>query len=528
MCAIEHRPDSRTRDSLTHTLFNLIKRPDKQQRRRIMEIYHMYDERRLPVAQSCGELAEFVLPEIRDSLILSIVQQLIEHAAIIIREAAAHNLPLLLHLFQNMDKYFKAIMEKISDFKELTAMYALQQVDGTVQEMEPFTLVEELMFQLICDPSGVVVETTLKELVPAVIKWGNKLDHVLRVLFSHIECCSDVLLRMLEELIPFVPQKAIETRPFLSTVESRQVVFSTTLLELYARGHVEWDAFEWMHVECFPKLIQLACLLPCKEDNLRSRISKFLLSLSQRFGDSYMTCIMLPVFLTAVGDDADLTFFPTAIHSRIQGLRPRSIVAEKFSALCVLPLLLAGILSAPGKRYQLEDYIRKLLVKDNWKENLPAKQTPEVIKSFRFICIYEENHGMIFNILWEMVVNTDVNMKIRAAKLLKAIVPYIDAILASTHSLPALVTLGSDKNVNAKCASIDAFGVVAQRFKNEMIIDQIRVQIGAFLEDGSHEATVSVIRALVVAIPNTAEQLRDYISLTFLCGKEIRARYYFK
>ena len=34
------------------------------------------------------------------------------------------------------------------------------------------------MFQLICDPSGVVVETTLKELVLAVIMWGNKLDHV--------------------------------------------------------------------------------------------------------------------------------------------------------------------------------------------------------------------------------------------------------------------------------------------------------------------------------------------------------------
>lgn len=42
------------------------------------------------------------------------------------------------------------------------------------------------MFQLACDPSGVVVDTTLKELVPAVIKWGGKLDHILRVLLSHI------------------------------------------------------------------------------------------------------------------------------------------------------------------------------------------------------------------------------------------------------------------------------------------------------------------------------------------------------
>jgi hypothetical protein len=46
---------------------------------------------------------------------------------------------------------------------------------------------------------------------------------------------------------------------------------------------------------------------------------QFLLSVSECFGESYATCIMLPVFLTAVGDDADLTFFPTAIHSRIIG-----------------------------------------------------------------------------------------------------------------------------------------------------------------------------------------------------------------
>ncbi|WJX70177.1 hypothetical protein P8452_54312 [Trifolium repens] len=520
MCAIEYHPDSRTRDSLTHTLFNLIKRPDEQQRRIIMDacvslaknvgemrtetellpqcweqINHMYEERRLLVAQSCGELAEFVRPEIRDSLILSIVQQLIEDSATIVREAAAHNLAKLLPLFPNVDKYFK---------------------------------VEELMFQLICDPSGVVVETTLKELVPAVIKWGNKLDHVLGVLLSHI-CSSaqhcpplsvvegcieshlhmlgererwniDVLLRMLVELLSLVHQKAIETCPFSSTLETTQFVFSITSLELYARGNVKWDSFEWMHVECFPKLIQLTCLLPWKEDNLRSRISKFLLSVSERFGDTYVTCIMLPIFLTAVGDDADLTFFPSSIHSRIKGLRPRSAVSERLATSCVLPLLLAGVLGAPGKRKELADYSRKLLFEDNSKENRPAKHTLEIINAIRFICIYEENQGMIFEILWEMVVSSNMNMKITAAKLLKVLVPYIDVKVASTHVLPALVTLGSEQDLDVKCASIDAFGAVAQHFKNETIVDKIRVQMGAFIEDGSHEATIAVIHALVVAI----------------------------
>lgn len=119
--------------------------------------------------------------------------------------------------------------------------------------------------------------------------------------------------------------------------------------------------------------------------------------------------------------------------------------------------------------------------------------------------------------------------------------PYIDVKVASTNALPALVTLGSEQNLDVKCASIDAFGAVAQHFRNEMvsvaslyissglddhdhkydllqIIDKIRVQMGAFLEDGSHEATIAVIHALVVAVPHTTEQLRDYI-LIFLCGK---------
>ncbi|CAN6872847.1 unnamed protein product [Brassica oleracea] len=64
-----------------------------------------------------------------------------------------------------------------------------------------------------------------------------------------------------------------------------------------------------------------------------------------------------------------------------------------------------------------------------------------------------------------MVVDSTAELKINAAKLLKTIVPYIDAKLASGNVLPALNTLGSDKNLNVKYASIDAFGSVAQQFQ---------------------------------------------------------------
>jgi len=50
------------------------------------------------------------------------------------------------------------------------------------------------MFQLVCDPSGAVVEVTLKELVPAVVRWGGKLDQISRVLLAHILASAQVCL----------------------------------------------------------------------------------------------------------------------------------------------------------------------------------------------------------------------------------------------------------------------------------------------------------------------------------------------
>ena len=63
------------------------------------------------------------------------------------------------------------------------------------------------MFQLVCDPSGVVVDTTIKELVPALLKWGNKLDHILRVLLSHI--LSSIEVSKFELLVTIFCAKSI-------------------------------------------------------------------------------------------------------------------------------------------------------------------------------------------------------------------------------------------------------------------------------------------------------------------------------
>ncbi|KAI3991487.1 hypothetical protein MKX01_006789 [Papaver californicum] len=114
---------------------------------------------------------------------------------------------------------------------------------------------------------------------------------------------------------------------------------------------------------------------------------------------------MSPVFMLATGDSADLEYFPS-------GLRPKSVVDEKLATMCVLPLLLAGILGAPSRHEQLAEYLRKLLVQSTARESRSVNRTSEIIDAVRFLCTFEEHHGIIFNILWEMVVSSNINIKI--------------------------------------------------------------------------------------------------------------------
>lgn len=336
------------------------------------------------------------------------------------------------------------------------------------------------------------------------------IDSHLRVLGEQERWTIEVLLRMLTELLPFIHQKAIETCPSIDPSEN---YISESSLKLYATGETEWSAFEWMHTECLPDLIKLACLLPAKEDSLRTVITKYLLAVSGRYGKDYLEHIMLPVFLIAAGDidSGDFIYFPLSIQSKVRGFRPKTSVAEKIAIICVLPLLLSGILGSPSSRQQLEEYLRKLLIQNTKDGSFSMHHTAEIIDAIRFLCIFEEHHGVIFHILWEMVASSDTYLKTSAAALLKALVPYVGVKVASTHVLPALITLGSDQNSAVKYASIDALGAVAQHFKSDMVVDKIHIQMDAFLEDGSHEATISVIRALAVAVPHSTDRLREYL-----------------
>ena len=102
LLSIQHNINERCRDELLHLLFNLIKRPNTTQRhvivaglKKIAEIFpnrieselmpqiweqinHKYVERRILIAETCTWLSPYIPEALRNSLVYSILIQLIE------------------------------------------------------------------------------------------------------------------------------------------------------------------------------------------------------------------------------------------------------------------------------------------------------------------------------------------------------------------------------------------------------------------------------------------------------------------
>ncbi|GKE29368.1 lisH domain and HEAT repeat-containing protein KIAA1468 [Tanacetum coccineum] len=108
--------------------------------------------------------------------------------------------------------------------------------------------------------------------------------------------------------------------------------------------------------------------------------------------------------------------------------------------LCVLSVLFAGVFGSPSKHEVLTEYLRNLLVQSTKQEGQSAMHCADVYNSVRsYGCMFEEHHNLDFHILWEMVVSSNMDLKINAANLLKAIIWALDNPRGAETLPPGLV-----------------------------------------------------------------------------------------
>jgi hypothetical protein len=176
LCSVQRHPERDTRLEMTQLFFNLIKRPDEQQRALIVDGFmalaamvgpsrtteelldvctkesgSKYEERRILVAETCSSLAPFIGPPVRTGLVLVTLTTLLQDKSSQVRIAAVKNLASLVTFFSD-DSRLLSIQSEIA--------------------------------RLLHDVDDLVVDKTLRSLVVAVIDWADAMSKLHTVFTS--------------------------------------------------------------------------------------------------------------------------------------------------------------------------------------------------------------------------------------------------------------------------------------------------------------------------------------------------------
>ncbi|XP_031705813.1 RAB11-binding protein RELCH homolog isoform X1 [Anarrhichthys ocellatus] len=544
LCTACLHPESRERDQLLHILFNLIKRPDDEQRQMILtgcvafarhvgptrveaellpqcweQINHKYPERRLLVAESCGALAPYLPKEIRSSLVLSMLQQMLaEDKADMVREAVVKSLGIIMGYIDDADKYSQGF---------------------------------ELMLLSLGDPSERVVSAVHQVFIPAFAAWTTELGTLQTALFPSLlariekllmqgehgldEHKLHVFLSALQSLIPPLFAVVLQNAPFTSRAKlngdiaaievtrfprpasplqdvatiigSREMLSALLLLydyQLEHEGTTGWDSLLWVVNQLLPQLIEIVGRINVASSTCVHEFSRFFWRLCRTFGKIFTNTKVKPQFqeiLRLSEENVDTS--------------PGNDILTK----ATVPIYATGVLTCYN-----QDEDRKLLVGflEDVMTTLSLSHAPldSLKASFVELGANPVYHELLLTVLWYGVVHTSALVRCTAARMFELLVKGVNETLVAQRVVPALITLSSDPEISVRISTIPAFGTIMETVTQKELLERVKMQLASFLEDpqyqDQHSLHMEIIRTFGRVGPNAEPRFRDEFVLPHL------------
>jgi len=548
--------DSKTRDNLLNLLFNLIKRPEVEQRQMILlgcvafarhagasrvesellpqcweQIAHRHVERRLLVAEACGALAPHIPPELRGSLLLSMLQQMLEDSMEDIREAATRSLGVIVGFVDDDDKYQST---------------------------------ETLLFSALNDPSDRVLDAVKQIFLPSLAVWAMNLGRLetslLSSLIDRIEKVVDptkagagssvagihlneprlfmLLMTTLCDLLPVIFSSFLITGPFAATSTdtgvaerdyssvrslpkpSTELLAVALLLGGEERFHDllfryeeyideewyhPWSTHNWLADELISRLVLICESLDPSDQMTVHVLAVFFRTLCHTFGRTFTQKVVWTRF-------CDRLQFPAANISEISHLERVSLVR------CSVPVYAAGVLAA----FSTDDdrsVLSKCLTDFILAVALHGCSLAAVMATFTELCLVDASSTslpeLLLSVLWDYVVHASVVVRVTAARIFEPMVRSggVAESLIGTRVVPALVTLAGDSNSDVRAATVGAFGATVECVSDRAILDKVYMQLQSLMDDSAyrdeHALHVALIRAIGHAGPSSEPRFRD-------------------
>ncbi|XP_021937822.1 lisH domain and HEAT repeat-containing protein KIAA1468-like isoform X2 [Zootermopsis nevadensis] len=531
ICTIHLHPEASKRDVLLHLLFNLKKRPQEDERRMILagivgiarcsglslveneilpqcweQISHKHVERRLLVAESCSALAPYVSSPIRNSLMLSMLQQmLLEDKDNTVKEAVVHSLALIVTFMDDKDKYFQC---------------------------------EELAMATLEDMSASVVESATRVLFPVLAKWafdlGQLQSHLLTRLLQKLKSQIKAFVpessgslshkkssysdqrpawtvTVLQTLVPYVVMFVAAVDTVLSRISSTKPIVNRQEFSVLGHGLTnpsvfyegeydiglilasfesyvgqewfeEWAEMEWTCHTLFPDLLNILKGVELSQELLVSSFIKLFRTLCSGFGKSFTRQKVIPLFterlqnleqcLTDIGQGAG------------------------WPSLSIVPVYLIAVVASVQDAEANEELCTQL---KRFLCALPLCGSPLdcLDMSVRSLCKEPVHQDAVLTALWEGVVHPRPVVRSAAASLFVATVDSLSEALVASRVAPALVTLASDPELSVRSATIPAFGTLITNTAMKEVQSKTYMQIQSFLSDPVTRENHSMLLQLV-------------------------------
>ncbi|XP_029446351.1 RAB11-binding protein RELCH isoform X7 [Rhinatrema bivittatum] len=476
------------------------------------EINHKYPERRLLVAESCGALAPYLPKEIRSSLVLSMLQQmLMEDKADMVREAVIKSLGIIMGYIDDQDKYQQGF---------------------------------ELLQTALGDPSERVVSATHQVFLPAYSAWttelGNLQSHLIPTLLNKIEKLLregdhgldehklHMYLSALQSLIPSLFALVLQNAPFTSKAKLQGEVSQievtrfprpvsplqdvatligsreqlAVLLQLYDyqlehEGTTSWESLLWVVNQLLPQLIEIVGRINVASTACVHEFSRFFWRLCRTFGKIFTNTKVKPQFQEIL---------------RLSEENIDSTAGNGVLTKATVPIYATGVLTCYN---QEED--RKLLVGflEDVMTMLSLSHAPldSLKASFVELGANPAYHELLLTVLWYGVVHTSALVRCTAARMFELLVKGVNETLVAQRVVPALITLSSDPEISVRIATIPAFGTIMETVTQRELLERVKMQLASFLEDpqyqDQHSLHTEIIKTFGRVGPNTEPRFRD-------------------
>ncbi|XP_042608293.1 RAB11-binding protein RELCH homolog isoform X3 [Cyprinus carpio] len=571
LCTACLHPEPKERDQLLHILFNLIKRPDDEQRQMILtgcvafarhvgptrveaellpqcweQINHKYPERRLLVAEACGALAPYLpsqlviaetldvqdhtsqtaclmfthfLKEIRSSLVLSMLQQMLaEDKADMVREAVVKSLAIIMGYIDDPDKYSQGF---------------------------------ELMLLSLGDPSERVVSATHQVFIPAFAAWctelGNLQSQLIPSLLTRIEKLLKqgeygldehklhMYLSALQSLIPSLFAVLLQNAPFTSRAKLQGDVPPIEVTRFPRPASPLQDV-----ATIVGSREQLAVLLQLYDHQLQHEgttgwdsllwvVNQFLPQLIEivgRINVTSSTCVHeFSRFFWRLCRTFGKIFTNTKVKPQFQEilrLSEENVDASAGNGIltkATVPIYATGVLTCYN---QEED--RKLLVGflEDVMTTLSLSHAPldSLKASFVELGANPAFHELLLTVLWYGVVHTSALVRCTAARMFELLVKGVNETLVAQRVVPALITLSSDPEISVRISTIPAFGTIMETVTQKELLERVKMQLASFLEDpqyqDQHSLHMEIIKTFGRVGPNAEPRFRDEFVLPHL------------